>query len=48
MSISRREFVQLMGMAAAAGMLPGCDNKSSGVSGVTTSLGSNSLRLASV
>lgn len=37
MSISRREFVQIMGMAAAAGMLPGCDNKSSGVNGVTTS-----------
>ena len=36
MSISRREFVQVMGMAAAAGMLPGCDNKSSGVGGVTT------------
>ncbi len=25
MSISRREFMQVMGMAAAAGMLPGCD-----------------------
>ncbi|MGD9391072.1 MAG: thiosulfohydrolase SoxB, partial [Thioalkalispiraceae bacterium] len=37
MSISRREFIQLMGMAAAAGMLPGCDNKSSGVGGVTSS-----------
>ena len=36
MSISRREFVQLMGMAAAAGMLPGCDSKTSGSGGVTT------------
>ncbi|MFO8023872.1 thiosulfohydrolase SoxB [Thiohalophilus sp.] len=36
MSINRREFIQLMGMAAAAGMLPGCDNKSSGSAGVTT------------
>ena len=36
MSINRREFIQLMGMAAAAGMLPGCDSKTSGPSGVTT------------
>ncbi len=36
MSLNRREFIQIMGMAAAAGMLPGCDNKSSGPSGVTT------------
>ncbi len=28
MSINRREFIQLMGIAAAAGMLPGCDSKS--------------------
>ena len=28
MSINRREFMQLMGVAAASGMLPGCDNKS--------------------
>ena len=28
MSINRREFMQVMGMAAAAGMLPGCDSKS--------------------
>ncbi|MDH5179805.1 MAG: thiosulfohydrolase SoxB [Gammaproteobacteria bacterium] len=27
MSINRREFMQVMGAAAAAGMLPGCDNK---------------------
>ena len=27
MSINRREFMQLMGVAAASGMLPGCDNK---------------------
>ncbi len=26
MSISRREFIQLMGVAGAAGMLPGCDS----------------------
>jgi len=32
MSINRREFI----MAAAAGMLPGCDNKSSGTAGVTS------------
>ncbi len=36
MSLNRREFVQIMGMAAAAGMLPGCDRKSSGTAGVTT------------
>jgi len=36
MSMNRREFVQVMGMAAAAGMLPGCDKKSSGTAGVTT------------
>jgi len=28
MSINRREFMQVMGMAAAAGMLPGCDGNS--------------------
>lgn len=27
MSLNRREFMQVMGMAAAAGMLPGCDRK---------------------
>ncbi len=27
MSLNRREFMQVMGMAAAAGMLPGCDSK---------------------
>ena len=27
MSINRREFMQLMGVAAASGMLPGCDSK---------------------
>ncbi|MDH5445333.1 MAG: thiosulfohydrolase SoxB [Gammaproteobacteria bacterium] len=27
MSVNRREFMQLMGVAAAGGMLPGCDNK---------------------
>ncbi len=27
MSLNRREFIQIMGMAAAAGMLPGCDSK---------------------
>ena len=37
MSINRREFIQIMGMAAAAGMLPGCDSKTSGPAGVTTS-----------
>ncbi len=26
-SLSRREFIQIMGLAAAAGMLPGCDSK---------------------
>ncbi len=36
MSINRREFIQLMGLAAAAGMLPGCDSKTSGPGGVTT------------
>ena len=27
MSLNRREFMQVMGIAAAAGMLPGCDSK---------------------
>lgn len=27
MSLNRREFMQVMGMAAAAGMIPGCDSK---------------------
>lgn len=27
MTVNRREFMQLMGVAAASGMLPGCDNK---------------------
>ncbi|VAX09384.1 Sulfur oxidation protein SoxB [hydrothermal vent metagenome] len=37
MSINRREFIQVMGMAAAAGMLPGCESKQSGsVSTATT------------
>ena len=35
MSINRREFIQVMGMAAAAGMLPACDSKTSGPAGVT-------------
>ena len=26
MSLNRREFIQLMGIAAAAGLVPGCDN----------------------
>ncbi len=30
MSLNRREFMQVMGMAAAAGMLPGCDRKTNG------------------
>lgn len=34
MSLNRREFMQVMGMAAAAGMLPGCDNKSSSNKGL--------------
>jgi len=36
MSINRREFIQVMGMAAAAGMVPGCsksDSKSNSVAG---------------
>ena len=37
MSLNRREFMQVMGMAAAAGMLPGCDSKDgSGKSAATT------------
>lgn len=35
MSMNRREFMQVMGMAAAAGMLPGCDNKNAGKTGKT-------------
>lgn len=39
MSMNRREFIQVMSMAAAAGMLPGCDKKpvSKGTARVTTS-----------
>ena len=37
MSINRREFVQLMGMAAAAGMLPGCEKTANIASGGSTS-----------
>ena len=38
MSLNRREFMQVMGMAAAAGMLPGCDSKpGSGNSAVSSS-----------
>ena len=33
MSINRREFIQVMGMAAAAGMLPGCESKQAGKTG---------------
>jgi sulfur-oxidizing protein SoxB len=29
-SLSRREFVQIMGLAAAAGLVPGCDSKTDG------------------
>ncbi|MGD8926177.1 MAG: thiosulfohydrolase SoxB, partial [Thioalkalispiraceae bacterium] len=36
MSLNRREFVQLMGIAAAAGLVPGCDNQQSGQKGSAT------------
>ena len=36
MSLNRREFMQVMGMAAAAGMLPGCDGKPSSVNNTDT------------
>ncbi|HFD33103.1 MAG TPA: thiosulfohydrolase SoxB [Gammaproteobacteria bacterium] len=37
MSLNRREFMQVMGMAAAAGMLPGCDSKPGSESSATSS-----------
>jgi len=37
MSINRREFMQVMGMAAAAGMLPGCEGKNTGTNTGKTS-----------
>ncbi|MDH5570733.1 MAG: thiosulfohydrolase SoxB [Gammaproteobacteria bacterium] len=37
MSINRREFVQLMAMAAAAGMLPGCEKTATIANGGTAS-----------
>lgn len=36
MSLNRREFMQIMGMAAAAGMLPGCDSKPGSGTSVTS------------
>ncbi|MDH5600648.1 MAG: thiosulfohydrolase SoxB [Gammaproteobacteria bacterium] len=36
MSLNRREFMQVMGMAAAAGMLPGCDSKPGSGNSVAT------------
>ena len=43
MSINRREFVQLMGMAAAAGMLPGCEKTANIASGGSTSKSGNKV-----
>jgi len=39
MSLNRREFMQVMGMAAAAGMLPGCDNKPGSENSATSAPG---------
>ncbi|MGD9385688.1 MAG: thiosulfohydrolase SoxB, partial [Thioalkalispiraceae bacterium] len=36
MSLNRREFVQLMGIAAAAGLVPGCDNQQGSPKGSAT------------
>ncbi len=39
MSLNRREFMQVMGMAAAAGMLPGCDSKPGSENSATSAPG---------
>ena len=39
MSLNRREFMQIMGMAAAAGMLPGCDSKPGSETSATSAPG---------
>ena len=39
MSLNRREFMQVMGMAAAAGMLPGCDSKPGSENSVSSAPG---------
>lgn len=39
MSLNRREFMQIMGMAAAAGMLPGCDSKPGSENSATSAPG---------
>lgn len=36
MSLNRREFIQLMGIAAAAGLVPGCDSQQSSKQGAST------------
>ena len=36
MSLNRREFMQLMGIAAAAGLVPGCDNQQGSSKGSAT------------
>ena len=38
MSMNRREFIQLMSVAAAGGMLPGCDSKSTSGVGKTAAM----------
>ncbi|MEJ2396815.1 MAG: thiosulfohydrolase SoxB, partial [Gammaproteobacteria bacterium] len=45
MSLNRREFIQLMGLAAAAGLLPGCESKQNQASkgAGTGSLASNGV-----
>ena len=41
MSLNRREFIHLMGLAAAAGLVPGCDNNGQS-SGDTSTKGAGS------
>ena len=44
MSLNRREFVQLMGIAAAAGLVPGCDNQQSPTSKGSATSGAAAAR----
>jgi len=44
MSLNRREFVQLMGIAAAAGLVPGCDSQQDSASKGTATSGAAAAR----
>jgi sulfur-oxidizing protein SoxB len=43
MSLNRREFIQLMGIAAAAGLVPGCDSKQEKQAKGTAGIASNGI-----